>query len=290
MKKDIKKICVVYKRSVYQKYVLDEGHQRMQDLIHQKHVSAKTLIHSHDRHTSALESILKTLGKSGISYDVETRHNLQKITGYDLILTVGGDGTFLSTAHQIKNQLIMGINSAPTVSVGALCTIKFDQFEKKLHEILTGKYKVKELSRIRIDLNGSPLPFEAVNDILFTNISPAATSRYIIKLGRQSEEHKSSGVWVSTAVGSTAAISAAGGKPMKKTDKRLQFRSREPYQGIYNKYDLTYGFIKPNQSLTIIDKMVESRIYIDGPRDLFNLHYGDELKFSLSKNTLKVIA
>lgn len=289
MKSKIKRIFVVYKRSVYQKYVLDEGHEKMQQLISQKHESATTLLSAHEKHMASLNQVLKTLDACGVPYDTETRNNLHQIDGYDLILTVGGDGTFLYSAHLADDQLIMGINSAPSVSVGALCSIKHHQFEAKLKEILNGTYRIKALPKIRIQLNGHNLRTEAVNDVLYTNVSPAATSRYLIKVGRTQEEHKSSGIWIATSTGSTAAIHAAGGKKMKPGDELLQYLVREPYQGIYNSYELTRGFLKKPAKLGIINKMVESRLYIDGPRDAINLHYGDELKFSLSPKKLKVI-
>jgi NAD+ kinase len=285
----IKRIFVVYKRSVYQKYVLDEGHEKMQELIEKKHISAATLIAAHEKHMAALNSILKVLDACGIPYDTETRNHLRQIKGYDLILTVGGDGTFLYSAHVASNQLIMGINSAPSVSVGALCSVKHTQFPQKLDEILRGRYRVKELPKIRISLNGHKIATEAINDVLYTNVSPAATSRYLIRYQRIREEHKSSGVWVATSTGSTAAINAAGGQKMKPLEKRLQYLVREPYQGIYNTYKLTGGFIPKDKKLTIVNKMAESKLFIDGPRDFVNLHYGDELEFMLSPKTLKVI-
>jgi NAD kinase len=41
-----------------------------------------------------------------------------------LVVTVGGDGTFLHSAHKIKNNksYILGVNSKPTKSIGKLCS------------------------------------------------------------------------------------------------------------------------------------------------------------------------
>ncbi len=46
------------------------------------------------------------------------------IDNLDLIITIGGDGTFLRTASHIynTNTPILGITSDPTRSVGALCS------------------------------------------------------------------------------------------------------------------------------------------------------------------------
>lgn len=44
-----------------------------------------------------------------------------------LLITIGGDGTFLNTAHAIdsSNSYILGINSKPRSSIGKLCSYQF---------------------------------------------------------------------------------------------------------------------------------------------------------------------
>ena len=50
----------------------------------------------------------------------------------DIIMSLGGDGTFLKTASYIKNSQkpILGVNTDPQRSVGMLCNrkIKFESF------------------------------------------------------------------------------------------------------------------------------------------------------------------
>lgn len=287
--REIRRILIVYKRSVYQKYVLEEGHTRLRELMRRKDITAKTLLDAHHRHQRALDAIIEELSHHGVSYDVETRHRLKNLDAYDMVFSVGGDGTFLRTSHLIGKQLIMGINSAMQYSVGALCSVTHQQFRKKLEDILAGRYNIKHLHRMRILLNGRTLPILATNDVLYTNHSPAATSRYFINLGRVREEHKSSGVWVATPVGSTAAVSAAGGVAQKLNDARLQFRTREPYQGIYSPYKLIHGFVPRGRKLVILSKMVNSMIFIDGPNDAFRIGYGDRLEFTIAGEDLHVV-
>ena len=81
------------------------------------------------------------------------------------------------------------------------------------------------VTRLAIDLEGRRLQ-PALNDVLVAHVQPAATSRYRLTLGRRSEEHRSSGLWVATAAGSTAGIRSAGGRPMPLTSRRIQFRAR----------------------------------------------------------------
>lgn len=287
----IKNVYIIYKRSVYQRFYLDEKSEKLRRLFKRKHFSVGQMENIHNVHLKAVKRIQNYLGKHGIAFKTASRHLAPSFKGFDLIITVGGDGTFLRTAHFVKNDVpLLPVNSDPLQSVGALCTVTIKAFRAKMDEVMAGKIKIKKLPLMQIKVNGKALPALAVNDALFTNISPAATSRYLVKYGKSVEEHKSSGIWVATATGSTAAISAAGGEKRPSGEKRLQFATREPYQGNFHPYKIVKGLIEPGQKLTIVSKMIQSKIYIDGPTNAFDVHYGDEIEFSLAKRTIKVVA
>lgn len=288
--KSVKKVYLVCKRSVYQKYVLDEKDPHVKQFLRGKNRSIRPMKKIHKAHYESIREIEEFLRQKDIAYGKGFRHNINDLKGYDLIITIGGDGTFLRTANRLKQgQMIMGINSLTRVSVGALCSATHKNFRRKLSSILKGDYVTRELPLMKIRINGKALPVESVNDVLFANTSPGGTSRYLVQFRGIREEHKSSGVWVATATGSTAAINAAGGLRMPRDDKRLQFLVREPYQGIYNPYRLTRGFIPKGKSFKIINKMFEARLFIDGPTTCYRLQVGDEIECALSGKTLKVI-
>lgn len=288
-KPKIKNVYLVYKRSVYQRFFLDEQDAGFKKLFVRRHMSVKTMRSVHARHLSAVRSVQNCLRRHGLSVRTEARHQLTRLDDIDLVVTVGGDGTFLRTTHFAKGQLILAVNSDPTQSVGALCAIDAAGFSQKLRAILAGDFEIRKLPLMRISVNGKDLPIEAVNDGLFTNVSPAATSRYYLKHGKTIEEQKSSGIWVATATGSTAAISAAGGVMVPYGERKLQFAVREPYQGNFNPYRLTHGFIDPGKKITIINKMIHAKIYVDGPTNEYDLNYGDEVTFSLSRKTVTAV-
>ena len=285
----IKKVYLVYKRSIYQKFFIEEKNVKIQQLLKDKHFSVESLIDIHHVHDRSVQLIQKELQRLKIDTQTESRHDLSHFNEIDLIITVGGDGTFLRTAHYVDDELILPINSDPKQSVGALCTISAKHFRKKMHELLLGRSHIKKIPLMQIRRNGKKIASEAVNDVLFTNTSPAATSRYYLQHGDVIEEHKSSGVWIATATGSTAAISAAGGRPMPPDDTRLQFATREPYQGTFNPYRLIHGYVEKGDKLTIVNKMIQAKIFIDGPTNSFDLDFGDKIEFSLSKRQLNVV-
>ncbi|HLD45044.1 MAG TPA: NAD(+)/NADH kinase, partial [bacterium] len=165
--KPIERVYVVYKRSVYQKYVLDLGNSTLSKLIKQKHPSTKTLFYTYDQHRKSLQLIRDVLNHYKIKYNISSRSISKNFSGYDLVITVGGDGTFLRTSHYIDDQLMLGINSVPKFSVGAWCSITYKDFAKKFRDILAGKLRVRSYHRMTLTLNGHTLPIEPVNDVLF---------------------------------------------------------------------------------------------------------------------------
>ena len=83
---------------------------------------------------------------------------------------------------------------------------------------------------MQVEIDGVPVYSRVLNDVLFSHPIPAATTRYAIRRDGRAEEQRSSGVWIATAAGSTAAIHSAGGKILPITSQRLQFVVREPYE------------------------------------------------------------
>ena len=71
------------------------------------------------------------------------------VSGLDIVLSVGGDGTFLRTALQIDKQNIpiLGIN---TGRLGFLADIGSSQIDETLDELLRGDYKIEERSLLRL--------------------------------------------------------------------------------------------------------------------------------------------
>lgn len=82
----------------------------------------------HNVHKSVEEKIVNSLEKRGLEVKICQRTNYTDtlVDWADLIVTAGGDGTFLLGASKIKdrNQPIIGINTDPTRSEGHLCLPK----------------------------------------------------------------------------------------------------------------------------------------------------------------------
>lgn len=100
---------------------------------------------------------------------------------------------------------------------------------------------------------------------------------------------RSSGLRVSTAAGSTAAMLSAGGTAMPILSKDLQFMVREPISlGPSPISHLTRGFIKPDEMMDITWFCQEGCLYIDGSHVVRSILHGDTIQLSSRAPTLKV--
>lgn len=148
----------------------------------------------------------------------------------DFVITLGGDGTFVRAGNIIENSLILGINAESEKSEGALTGLDVSEIER-LKEIAEGNYDVIERTRAKITLNGKVLEEHALNEVYIGAVSQFHSSRYKIKFKDAEEEHRSSGVIISTGTGSPAWFYSAGGEIFPYHEKKLGFIVREPYFG-----------------------------------------------------------
>lgn len=208
-----------------------------------------------------------------------------------LIIAVGGDGTLLHASHFLGGPTkLLGINAVPKASVGHLCLAKDSNFFNSVTRALEGRLTPKRLQRLEVstmqlpDNNGSPVKIDlaaglplALNDVLFCNAHPAATSRYGISVKLTgltdsgasrtvcSEDHVSSGVWISTAAGSTAAISSYGLQRLPLESSRFLIAVREPYFRPESFCTLTRASLDGReQSLNIVSHMTSAIVAVDG--------------------------
>ena len=201
-----------------------------------------------------------------------------------LCIAIGGDGTVLAAQKYLTNQPLIGINSDPERSQGYLTPVnpKDDFFDDYIYNVVKDHMEGKPLpvrNVMRLAVNndeGNYLPF--LNDALFTNSNPAAMSEYLMYCpGRGiSEKQRSSGVWVSTPLGSTGAIASAGAHPIPPDSNHFLFKVREPYHGRGRLYELENWFGEQDELcfVPVIDGM---RVYVDGHHSYLELEVGERI-------------
>lgn len=285
----IRSVLLVYKKSVYQQFALEQKDPHLLRLLKKDKKISRQLKTPHQLHANALVIIEKSLKERGLHFHALPREKIRGKIKDDLVISVGGDGTFLETSHYMDQGLLMGVNSMPGFSVGYFCKTELKNFELTLDRILSDQAKIVWLHRLRTKINGRVLGPLVLNDILFTNINPAAISRYEIKVGSKKEEQRSSGLWISTAAGSTAAINSAGGQRLPLASSQFQYRIREPFPFLGRNPRLQGGLILGHQPLNLVSQMRHGALFFDGPHNKISLKRGDHVQVSSAKNPLKVL-
>lgn len=245
---------------------------------------------THRRTVDAVRAALARRGIAAVELTLSTVGPRERriLAAGDLVIGVGGDGTALGAAHHVRAGALLGVNSAPRDSIGHFCRSTGPAFARHLDEILAGGWRPTALARLATVLDGRPLPELALNDVLVTHDCAAATSRYLIRLGAREEEHRSSGIWIATAAGSTGGIRSAGGRPMPRRSRRLQYLVRELYREPGRRYRLTRGFIDPGRELAVASKMPAAHLYIDGARTAYAFRFGARARFRVAAENLRI--
>ncbi|CAM9934012.1 unnamed protein product [Phaeothamnion confervicola] len=252
MRVPFRRILVVVKHTPYEQYVQLKAQGKAPLALRWERLKNRFMIHR-----ECVNSLQAILERHNVKCLVVGREELdrQHIQDVDLVVAVGGDGTVLSSSHFLDDSVpLVGINSDPTReserdakkkaderrSFGALCYCTAENMEIMLPRVLLKAVEPKKRARIqtivRSTFTETKLP-PALNDILVAHPSPAAVSSrfrlgFLDGAGLEEIEHFSfnvwsSGIWICTATGSTAAMQAAGGEVMPPSSQELQYMVRE---------------------------------------------------------------
>jgi len=234
-----------------------------------------------------LRHVRDELAARGLRVDMVYRGVLSVRKKYDLVVTVGGDGTFFLASHAVESTPVLGVNSDPDHSLGLHCGADRRTLSRVLDQVLRGTAPVVRLARLAIFVNGRRVRAYAVNDVLFASPNPALMSRYDLSIdGGPAERQRSSGVWFCTASGSTAGTYAAGGRPMPLASRRMQYVVREPY-GWPRRPRWLRGFWTKRAELRC--EMDAGAAWIDGSRRRIDLALGDRVVIRAGAPPLTVL-
>ena len=277
------RVLVVYKKDAYQQYIQERRDPHLGRLLRARHPDALEMQRAHAVHRQALETVVHALRQLPVDFDLAYRADL-KVTQkrYRLVVSVGGDGTFLQAARSVTQTPILGVNSDPQRSEAVFCAATRRTFARLCRAALQDRLPELRLSRLRMALNGRLLPHRAINDILVVHDDPATMSRYRLRIGAREEFQKSSGLWVATAAGSSSAVLAAGGVRLPWGAARFQYRPRELYRGRLSSPCLTGGVLTAKSSVRVTWLMRRGSAFVDGPHVQVPLRFADRLEIRLS--------
>jgi NAD kinase len=205
-----------------------------------------------------------------------------QFTPTDMVVTVGRDGLVVNTAKYLDGQAIVAINPDPTRNDGILLPFAPATALAGIVRVLENRARCHQITMAEVRLNDGQTLL-AFNDFYLgrrTHIS----SRYSLTWEEQTEEQSSSGILVSTGVGSTGWLSstqnmaAAVARMLLKDkaptlpslrlsweDPRLAFVVREPFRSRTTDVRLTAGLVEAGDELRIESHMPDGGvIFSDG--------------------------
>jgi NAD+ kinase len=283
------RVLVIYKKSAYQLMVRERKNARARALLERQDRAVERLLASHEDHVSTIQDARAVLERLGVDATFRYRADADTADTFDLVVTIGGDGTLLWASHLVGRQPMLAINSAPRDSVGYFCAGTKDNLEEVIVGALEHSLDAIELTRVQITLDGELVSKRVLNDVLFCHECPAATTRYLIRQRDLEEDHKSSGVWIGPAAGSTAAQRSAGGSVLPPTSTQIQYVVREPYMPNGTRYRLVKGLVEAEEQLLITSKTHGGRLYVDGPHLRRKVALGSEIGVKRSPEALTVL-
>jgi NAD+ kinase len=291
-------VLVLSKRTSYRTLVIDEADGLVKSLIARGDPTVSRLRRSHEDHEETRAEVQLALSKLDVDAQFVEGARSRVEGKFDLVVTIGGDGTLLAASHRIGPDIpLLGVNSAPDHSIGFFCGARKGSVKKALALALEGNMKRTTLTRMRVDLNDKCLHKRVLNDALFCHQVPAATSRYILRVTQgdggdghvEEEEQRSSGIWVGPAAGSTAAQRSAGGRVLPLSSHKIQYVVREPYTPLGERLALSRGTIDEEGSLVLLNKMREAKLFLDGHHIVHDATVGDVVTMRRSDETLTVL-
>lgn len=151
---------------------------------------------------AALAEVTAVLGAWGRLQVLERAFLTNYLFGpKDIVVTLGQDGLVANTLKYLDGQPVLGVNPDPSRWDGLLLPFGVCDLAKVLPETLAGKRPFKTVNMAQAKLNDGQTLL-AVND-LFLGTRSHGSARYVIHSGSRQERHSSSGVIISTGLGST---------------------------------------------------------------------------------------
>ena len=131
----------------------------------------------------------------------------------DMILSMGGDGTFLKAASHVgnKNIPILGIN---TGRLGFLADVSPEELEETFEDIYKNNYKIEDRSVLQVTSEGQPLkstPFGLNEIAVLKRDSSSMITIHTSINGAYLTTYQADGLVIATPTGSTAYSLSIGG-------------------------------------------------------------------------------
>ncbi len=217
----------------------------------------------------------------------------------DIVIALGQDGLVANTMKYLNGQPLIGINPDPSRYEGILLPFQIGELDNILSDVIRDKRAVRSVTMAKAVLSDRQTLY-AVNDF-FIGPRSHVSARYEISLGGFSETQSSSGIIVSTGLGSTAWIksivtgalmvaqgtASAGYTPLPWNTDKLIFAVREPFPSPTSQANIVFGTVAQTEEMCLRSLMPEGGvIFSDGiEMDFMEFNAGTEARITVADRT-----
>ncbi|MCE3199164.1 diacylglycerol kinase catalytic domain-containing protein [Paenibacillus sonchi] len=272
----------------------------------------------------AVESAVMELGALGRVQLLERQHVPNFIFGdQDTVVVLGQDGLVANTLKYLHEQPLIGVNPDPQRWDGVLLPFTVKDLRHLVPEVFRGQRQVREVTLAKAQLNDGQSLY-GVND-LFVGRKTHVSARYQVELNGVTEQQSSSGIIISTGMGSTGWLKSvlAGAMGIARSAAQLQmdggaaggaraadvaeaagieqrlpwdhpnlyFTVREPFPSRTTSAGLVFGQISSRAPLKITSQMPEDGvIFSDGVEsDFLEFNSGVEATITLGEKRGRLV-
>lgn len=154
----------------------------------------------------------------------------QEVPEADMALSLGGDGTFLTTVMWVssKGMPILGINLG---HLGYLTAGRLDESDAIIDDVLTGNYRIEERTMLQVSCDAVEIPFPwALNEVAILRHDTSSMLDMDTRLrSHQLTTYRGDGLIVSTPTGSTAYNMSVGGPILEPTTSCIVLSPISPH-------------------------------------------------------------
>lgn len=261
----------------------------------------------HDAYYASVQALRSALQKLVKLQEIE-RNLLPNFlfSDTDIVATVGIDGLVANTAKYLDGQPLVAVNPDPEHIDGVLLPFNVTTAIPAARNVLKGAFRSRKISMAEVSLNDGQ-SLLAFNDF-FVGVKSHVSARYLIQSQGKQEHHSSSGVIVSTGVGSTGWLSSmfnmangilGGTKQDVKApslrlnweDEKLVYVVREPFVSKTSSAGMVLGYVTPQSPLVLHSEMPEGGvIFSDGVEaDFLAFNSGAVATISLAKKKTNLV-
>ncbi|OHD56943.1 MAG: sugar kinase [Spirochaetes bacterium GWF1_51_8] len=298
------------KRLSERKIVLVKRKTRLEDLIARyntvdqakfyiEHLGADFTDYTreHEIYHDALASVTRTLSEFGRLQVIDRSYAPGFLFGPDdVAAALGQDGLVANTLKYLRGQPLVGINPDPDRWDGMLLPYRADTLAQAMPDVMANTMEYYEVTIAKAALNDGQTLY-AVNDF-FIGQRTHVSARYEIVHGKRRENHSSSGIIVSTGLGSTGWLTSviAGAEGVSGAEvelpedilwdsKFLYFSVREPFPTKTTGAEIVFGKVNKKNPLAVVSHMPENGvIFSDGvEKDFLVFNSGIEAKIGIAE-------